>query len=68
MELAGQISADGTATLMAHGFTGSQRQYNFGSVDAKLPFSYHVSAKFAGGQGQGTRLETRPCKLHFLKN
>ena len=67
MLLEGPIQPDGNALLWAHGLTGNPAN-TVGRVSALTPYSYHVRAHFDSTQGQGTRVELRPCTLNFGKS
>jgi uncharacterized caspase-like protein len=62
----GMIQPDGSAMLQADGFTGGQ-DYNVGKVMEGTPYHYHMQAHFDERQGNGTRLELRPCTARFVR-
>ncbi|MBV9782407.1 MAG: hypothetical protein JO264_01170 [Acidisphaera sp.] len=63
----GPIQPDGSALISASGLTGNPSS-SVGRVPRQTPYSYHVKAHFDATVGTGTRLETRPCTMHFVKS
>ena len=53
--------------LEAEGLTGAP-DYAVGRVRKLTPYHYSVAAQFSGARGTGTRTETRPCTLDFMKS
>ncbi|MEP6943508.1 MAG: adenylate/guanylate cyclase domain-containing protein [Betaproteobacteria bacterium] len=66
LRLQGQIRADGTAKLDAHGFVGDPKFAITGAVK-NAPYSYTVDARFDASRGSGRRMQLRPCELLFSK-
>jgi hypothetical protein len=66
LRLEGPIAPYGTATLIAQGQSNNP-DYAVGHVRAGTPLSYRVQAQFTGSQGNGRRLDNRPCDLTFVR-
>jgi len=66
LTLTGTIAPDGTAHFDADGITGHE-QYNLKQMPRNVRYAYHVSAKFAGKSGSGSRDEGRVCRYSFVK-
>ena len=66
LTLTGRIQADGTAMLMASGFSG-KAEYTLGFAQPGEKFSYPVSARFEGTRGTGVRTKGRTCRFSFVK-
>ena len=64
LRLDGQISADGSVTLAAHGIVGSERAA-LGERPRGTPYSYRVAAQFSGNSGGGQRIGGRHCTVSF---
>jgi hypothetical protein len=64
LELNGQISADGTATLYVSGIVGAA-PYVVGQRPGGTPYGYHIEATFSDRAGGGKRVEGRPCSVSF---
>jgi hypothetical protein len=66
LTLTGRIQADGTAMLMASGFSG-RAEYTLGFPQPGEKFSYPVSARFEATRGTGVRTQGRTCRFSFVK-
>lgn len=66
MSLKGLIKADGTASLVARGISGSS-DHNVKFAPAATPIAYEVVARFTGTSGTGERVGSRVCKFTFSK-
>ena len=66
LSIEGKIAPDGAAELHARGRTGNP-DYAVNRLAEGTPISYRIRAKFEGSQGQGERLDTRPCSFQFSK-
>ncbi len=66
LALDGKISADGTALLTGHGFTGDP-VYVVGRLTPATPYSFHLQARFSGSSGTGSRIEVRRCDAVFSR-
>jgi hypothetical protein len=62
----GKIQSDGSADIHAKGLTG-QSAFTVGNVSAGTHFDYHITTRFEGSNGTGTRVELRPCNFTFVK-
>ena len=67
LTLDGQIRPDGSASLIAEGFSASS-DYNIGSAPSQSRISFHVVAKFEATVGTGRRVGARGCKFTFNKH
>jgi hypothetical protein len=65
-ELDGKILPDGTMKLYAKGLVGAQ-EVAVGHRPRGSAFGYHVEGKFTDKEGNGKRVEGRPCELDFAK-
>jgi hypothetical protein len=63
----GEIEADGSAELHAHGRTGKV-ETTFNSSPRGTPYGYTILAQFTDSSGNGTRKEQRPCDFNALKH
>ena len=66
LTLTGNIGPDGTASLLADGFTGDP-EYALGQVKKATPYSYPVAARFEGRRGSGNRVGGRICSYSFSR-
>ena len=66
LRIEGQIQSDGSATLDAKGHTGDPK-FTVKRMQKGTPYSYHVTARFDGSRGNGSRIEMRPCDLRFVE-
>jgi len=64
--LDGTILPDGTMKLYAKGLVGAQ-EVAVGHRPAGSPFGYHIEGKFTEKEGNGKRVEGRPCDVTFAK-
>jgi len=64
--LDGAILPDGSMKLYAKGLVGAQ-EVAVGHRPAGSPFGYHVEGKFTEKEGNGKRVEGRPCDVTFAK-
>lgn len=62
----GTIQPDGSAVLIAKGYTGSS-DYAIGRASPATPYVYRIQARFDEQRGTGTRLDARPCTANFAK-
>lgn len=62
----GQVQANGSATLSAHGVSGAS-EYNIGNAPAGSRVEFPLDARFEGARGTGTRTQGRHCTLTFAK-
>ena len=65
-ELDGKILPDGTMKLYAKGLVGAQ-EVAVGHRPRGSAFGYHVEGKFSEKEGNGKRVEGRPCEVEFAK-
>ena len=65
-ELNGKILPDGTMKLYAKGLVGAQ-EVAVGHRPRGSAFGYHVEGKFSEKEGNGKRVEGRPCEVDFAK-
>jgi len=65
-ELNGKILPDGTMKLYAKGLVGAQ-EVAVGHRPRGSAFGYHVEGKFSEKEGNGKRVEGRPCEVEFAK-
>lgn len=65
LTLEGQIKPDGSASLIAEGFSASS-DYNIELAQPQSRISFHVVAKFEATVGTG-RVGVRGCKFRFNK-
>ena len=63
----GTVSADGSAKLYATGRTGSKEYVPGRDTPRGTEYSYSIEAHFKGANGNGRRVEGRPCSLEFEK-
>ena len=66
LELDGKILPDGTMKIYAKGLVGAQ-EVAVGHRPRGSAFGYHVEGKFSEKEGNGKRVEGRPCELDFAK-
>jgi len=66
LTLSGKIEPDGNASIDAHGMTGDPR-YTSNQMNKGSAYAYRADVRFDGSRGTGTRTETRPCTLTFVK-
>jgi hypothetical protein len=66
LELKGDIHPDGSARLYARGLVGSS-QVAVGHLPPDSAYGYHIAAKFSGDEGDGKRVEGRPCEAAFVR-
>jgi len=66
LELEGKILPDGTMKLYAKGLVGAE-EYAVGRRPAGSSFGYHIEGKFSEKEGNGKRVEGRPCEVEFAK-
>jgi len=66
LELEGKILPDGTMKLYAKGLVGAE-EYAVGRRPAGSSFGYHIEGKFSEKEGNGRRVEGRPCEVEFAK-
>jgi hypothetical protein len=62
----GKIQSDGSADIHAKGLTSDSR-FSIGNVAPSSHFEYHITGRFEGSKGTGTRAELRPCNFTFVK-
>jgi hypothetical protein len=67
LQLDGKILDDGSADLYVDGLVGAA-PYAVGQRPAGSKYGYHVTSKFTGQSGSGTRVEGRPCTVTFSRN
>ena len=66
LQLDGKILPDGTMKIYAKGLVGA-KEYAVGRRPAGSAFGYHIEGKFSEKEGNGKRVEGRPCELDFAK-
>jgi hypothetical protein len=66
LTLEGRIGADGTASLLARGISGSA-DHNLHFSPARTPISFRVVARFGATEGTGQRVGERKCAFTFRK-
>ena len=66
LTLKGKIQPDGSASLDARGHTADP-SYSVGRAPRSTAYSYHITARFEGSRGTGSRVEARICNLSFVK-
>jgi hypothetical protein len=66
LELKGDILPNGSARLYARGLVGAS-QVAVGHLPPGSAYGYHVAAKFSGDEGDGKRVEGRPCEVAFVR-
>ena len=67
LQIEGKIGTDGTGMFYASGRTGSKEFVPGRDTPRGTDYGYNIRARFEGSTGAGTRVEGRPCTLHFLK-
>ena len=67
LTLEGQVKPDGSASLIAEGFSASS-DYNIGFAPPQSRISFRVIAKFEATVGTGSRVGIRGCKFTFNKH
>jgi hypothetical protein len=66
LQLDGNISPDGSASLYVKGRVGAAA-FAVGQRPAGTEYGYHIEAKFTNESGTGRRVEGRPCTAVFTK-
>ena len=66
LRIAGQIAADGSTTMTAHGLVGDSKTA-VGGLSSGAQVHYTFPASFSGNQGTGTRTQYRPCTYTFVR-
>jgi hypothetical protein len=66
LELDGKVLPDGTAKIYAKGLVGA-KEVAVGQRPAGSVFGYHIEGKFSDTEGNGKRVEGRPCEVDFVK-
>jgi hypothetical protein len=66
LQLDGNISSDGSASLYVKGTVGAAA-FAVGQRPAGTEYGYHVEAKLTNASGTGKRVEGRPCTVVFTK-
>ena len=66
LTLSGKIEPDGNASIDARGMSGDPR-YTSNQMNKGSAYAYRADVRFDGSRGTGTRTETRPCTLTFVK-
>jgi hypothetical protein len=66
LTLSGKIQPDGSASIVARGFSGDPR-HTINNQASGSPYGYRAAARFEGSQGTGSKTEIRPCNLTFAK-
>jgi len=66
LQLDGKILPDGTMRIYAKGLVGA-KEYAVGRRPAGSAFGYHIEGKFSEKEGNGKRVEGRPCEVTFAK-
>jgi Caspase domain len=66
LTLNGKIEPDGNASIDARGMTGDPK-YTSNQMNKGSAYAYRADVRFDGSRGTGTRTETRPCTLTFVK-
>ena len=66
LHYSGRIQPDGSAELLANGFTGSP-EYVPGRLASSTPYKYRMKGQFDERRGTAARLDTRPCEATFVK-
>jgi hypothetical protein len=66
LQLDGNISPDGSASLYVTGRVGAAA-FAVGQRPAGTEYGYHVEAKLDNALGTGKRVEGRPCTVVFTK-
>ena len=66
LQLDGKILPDGTMKIYAKGLVGA-KEYAVGRRPAGSAFGYHIEGKFSEKEGNGKRVEGRPCEVTFAK-
>ena len=66
LEIDGKILPDGTMKLYAKGLVGAQ-EVAVGHRPRGSAFGYHIEGKFSEKEGNGKRVEGRPCEVEFAK-
>jgi hypothetical protein len=67
LTLEGQVKPDGSASLIAEGFSASS-DYDIGFAPPQSRISFHVIARFETMVGRGSRVGDRGCKFTFNKH
>jgi hypothetical protein len=65
-QLDGKILPDGTMKLYAKGLVGAE-EVAVGHRPRGSAFGYHIEGKFSEKEGNGKRVEGRPCEIDFAK-
>lgn len=66
LTLDGKIAPDGAAMLYVSGRVGAAA-FAVGRRPAGTEYGYHIEAKFSHDQGDGRRIEGRPCTVVFTR-
>jgi len=66
LQIDGKILPDGTMKLYAKGLVGAQ-EVAVGHRPRGSEFGYHIEGKFSEKEGNGKRVEGRPCEVEFAK-
>jgi len=66
LQLDGKILPDGTMRIYAKGLVGA-KEYAVGRRPAGSAFGYHIEGKFSEKEGNGKRVEGRPCEVDFAR-
>jgi hypothetical protein len=66
LQIDGSIQPDGTAKLYAKGLVGGQ-EYAVGHRPKGTAYGYHIEATFSDKDGNGKRVEGRPCDVTFSR-
>jgi hypothetical protein len=66
LHMEGKIQPDGTAKLYVKGLVGA-KEYAVGHRPAGTEYGYHIEGKFSDKEGNGKRVEGRPCEATFVR-
>lgn len=66
LSIDGGLSSEGVADLYVDGLVGAPAAA-VGQRPAGTQYGYHVDARFSATQGEGHRVEGRPCTVMFVR-
>ncbi len=62
----GRVQPNGSAEIYARGLVGAP-EYTPGQIPKGTDYGYHITARFEGSRGSGSRVEGRPCSVTFVR-